>query len=51
MLYKERFKYNIQTSIKLALTLISAFNLSSLIVSLVLNLLLILYLVYYLLLL
>jgi 4-hydroxybenzoate polyprenyltransferase len=51
MLYKERFKYNIQISIKLALTLISVFNLSSLIVLLVLNPLLILYLIYYLLLL
>jgi hypothetical protein len=51
MLYKKRFKYNIRTSIKLALTLISAFNLSSLIVSLILNPLLILYLIRYLLLL
>jgi 4-hydroxybenzoate polyprenyltransferase len=51
MLYEERFKYNIQISTKLALTLISVFNLSFLIVSLMLNPLLISYLVYYLLLL
>jgi hypothetical protein len=51
MLYKERFKYSIRINTKLALTLISAFNLSFLMVSLVLNPLLILYLVRYLLLL